>query len=413
MKIFLPKNLPKKIKVVFIFLVLIATIFSFSNFHSLETKALTRTQYNKEKQQLEEEINNLNNEIKSTKDDLYNSSKKGATLEEELARIDQEIKENEEVIAKTDQVIEDLELQIAKNEEDIKNLRKELSRVLKKLLKERQTSPLESLLSSKNIGDTLSSLYNLNSIQGEARDLKDDIKIKNDEISQRKEEQENFKAKQQEVELALRLQKQSSKDILRITQGQESEYQEYLKKIEREKAEYQEKLKEIEANKPAPTPTPSNPTPTPTPTPVTPPAPVTGGFTVPARGIFYCAYGGPCANGYGYPGHTGVDISNRSGGNIYASASGTVSSVGWYSFYGYHVAIIHNINGTTYKTLYAHLSSFNVSIGQTVSQGQVIGSMGSTGNSTGTHLHFEIRNANDATYNPCSFISCPGLGGGM
>ncbi len=405
------KKTVKKVKSLLILFTVLGITFSLAGLYTLQTEAITRTQYNKEKEQLENEIKNLNSEIEETKDDLYNSSKKGATLEEELARIDEEIKQNEEIIAKTDKVIEDLDSQISKNEEDIKELKTELTKVLKKLLRESRTSPIESLLTSKNIGDTLSSLYNLSSIQGEARDLKDDIKTKNDEISQRKQEQEEFKAKQQQVELALRLQKQNSEDILRITQGQESEYQQYLAKIEREKAEYQEKLKEIEANKPAPTPTP-NPSPTPTP-PVTPPEPVTGGFTVPARGIFYCAYGGPCANGYGYPGHTGIDISNRSGGSIYASASGTVSSVGWYSFYGYHVAIIHNINGTTYKTLYAHLSSFNVSTGQSVSQGQVIGNMGSTGNSTGTHLHFEIRNANDATYNPCAYISCPGLGGGM
>ena len=89
--------------------------------------------------------------------------------------------------------------------------------------------------------------------------------------------------------------------------------------------------------------------------------------------------------------HTGVDIGAWYGTEIYAAASGTVTaavldfgSVG----YGSYVAIYHP-NGTT--TLYAHMSSLAVSPGQTVSQGQIIGYVGSTGASNGPHIHFEIR----------------------
>lgn len=89
--------------------------------------------------------------------------------------------------------------------------------------------------------------------------------------------------------------------------------------------------------------------------------------------------------------HTGVDIGAWYGTEIYAAASGTVSlAVVDYSTVGYgtYVAIYHP-NGTT--TLYAHMSSLAVSVGQTVTQGQVIGYVGSTGASNGPHIHFEIR----------------------
>lgn len=88
--------------------------------------------------------------------------------------------------------------------------------------------------------------------------------------------------------------------------------------------------------------------------------------------------------------HPGLDISNLSGGPIRASDSGTVTTAGWpdNSGYGNRVIIDH---GNGYTSLYAHMSAIYVSQGQQVNKGDVLGAMGSTGRSTGTHLHIEIR----------------------
>jgi murein DD-endopeptidase MepM/ murein hydrolase activator NlpD len=88
--------------------------------------------------------------------------------------------------------------------------------------------------------------------------------------------------------------------------------------------------------------------------------------------------------------HKGLDIANHAGGNILAADSGTVVVAGWpdNSGYGNRIMIDH---GNGYRTLYGHLSKISVVVGQTVKRGDVIGFMGSTGRSTGTHLHFEIR----------------------
>ncbi len=67
-----------------------------------------------------------------------------------------------------------------------------------------------------------------------------------------------------------------------------------------------------------------------------------------------------------------------------------MSYAGWMGGYGNTIMITHSINGKTYATLYAHLNSIHVSKNQSVSQGQQIGVMGSTGSSTAKHLHFEI-----------------------
>ncbi|AVK98324.1 peptidase M23 [Lysinibacillus sphaericus] len=88
--------------------------------------------------------------------------------------------------------------------------------------------------------------------------------------------------------------------------------------------------------------------------------------------------------------HYGVDLANKTGTPIWASADGVVSYAAPLSSYGNVVILTHSINGQIYTTVYAHLSAFNVSVGDVVNQGQQIAAMGSTGRSTGPHLHFEI-----------------------
>ncbi len=100
--------------------------------------------------------------------------------------------------------------------------------------------------------------------------------------------------------------------------------------------------------------------------------------------------------------HKAFDIANRAAGPILAADSGTVVIAGWpdNSGYGNRVLIDH---GNGYSTLYGHLSVIQVTAGQRVNRGDVIGQMGSTGRSTGTHLHFEIRK-NGALLNPGDFL---------
>jgi LysM repeat protein len=95
----------------------------------------------------------------------------------------------------------------------------------------------------------------------------------------------------------------------------------------------------------------------------------------------------------GIHGHNAVDLASSFGTPVMASADGRViisKRGGWNGGYGSYVVVSHN-NGT--QTLYAHLQETSVSVGETVSQGQTVGLMGSTGKSTGPHVHFEIHGA--------------------
>jgi len=100
--------------------------------------------------------------------------------------------------------------------------------------------------------------------------------------------------------------------------------------------------------------------------------------------------------------HPGIDIANLSGGPIRAADSGTVTLAGWPDNQGYGSRVILD-HGNGFTSLYAHLAAVYVGAGQRVSKGDVIGMMGSTGRSTGTHLHFEIHK-DGASLNPLSFL---------
>ena len=86
--------------------------------------------------------------------------------------------------------------------------------------------------------------------------------------------------------------------------------------------------------------------------------------------------------------HTGVDIANDMGSPIRATAEGEVSFAGWEGGYGKLVVVNH---GNGYSTYYGHLSEIKAAVGKPVHRGEVVGLMGATGNTTGPHLHYEIR----------------------
>lgn len=132
---------------------------------------------------------------------------------------------------------------------------------------------------------------------------------------------------------------------------------------------------------------------------------VSGGFIRPV--------GGPVTSPYGWRihpifkrkiYHSGVDLGMPMNSPVKAANSGKVIFVGWYGGYGKVVIIDHGrINGVPTTTLYAHLNSYRVGVGAKVAKGQVIANVGTTGYSTGPHLHFEVRQNGQPT-NPFNFI---------
>lgn len=124
-------------------------------------------------------------------------------------------------------------------------------------------------------------------------------------------------------------------------------------------------------------------------------------FSAPAGGSFIWPTSGSLSSLFAWY-HPGIDIPNRSAPAVVASDGGVVALAGWPDNWGYGNRIVID-HGNGYQTLYAHLSNIYVGAGQRVSRGQAIGQMGSTGRSTGVHLHFEIR-FKGVAINPLSIL---------
>jgi murein DD-endopeptidase MepM/ murein hydrolase activator NlpD len=126
-----------------------------------------------------------------------------------------------------------------------------------------------------------------------------------------------------------------------------------------------------------------------------PPKSATGSFKMPVSGRLSSGFGSRWGNF-----HAGIDLAAPTGTPIYAADGGTVVEAGWHGGYGYLVRIDH---GNGFETYYGHTSKIYVTVGQKVAKGEKIAAVGSTGNSTGSHLHFEIRK--DGTVkNPYNYL---------
>jgi murein DD-endopeptidase MepM/ murein hydrolase activator NlpD len=132
-------------------------------------------------------------------------------------------------------------------------------------------------------------------------------------------------------------------------------------------------------------------------------AAASGAPGVPSSSGFIWPVNGPVVSGFGWRWgrmHEGIDITASTGTPIWAAADGTVIWSGWRGGYGNCVVVDH---GNGLATLYAHASSLLVSVGQRVSQGETVSLVGSTGNSSGPHLHFEVR-VNGVAVDPLLYL---------
>lgn len=211
------------------------------------------------------------------------------------------------------------------------------------------------------------------------------LEVMKDELDER---QVVLDAKREEADGLLRDLVALGDEYEALLDEQEAEQEELMQQIAQAEKEYNEQKKKEEA---AARPPATNST-----------APVTGGWMVPCEYWWFASpFGMRLHPIYGdYRMHNGVDLSCATGTPIYASRSGTVTIASYNSSAGYYVNINH---GDGFSSIYMHMTHYVVSYGQYVSQGQLIGYMGSTGASTGPHLHFGI-SYNGTYVNPANYM---------
>ena len=310
--------------------------------------------------------------------------------------------------------VDDLQAQITQKEKDIKSKEDEYNKQME-LLDERmlkmystpKTGYLETFLNASSMTDFLAKYYAASELVSYDKKLMKETKEQKEQIENEKIEIENNK---KELDSSLSEKEKKSKELKSLKKDKETQVanladeekkkEKEIEAFEEDKRQIQAQLKKIaeEEAKRNKNNTSNNIT----------TKPSASGYIFPVRGLSKANINNK--NYPSYAGHTGVDVNiGVTGKDVVTVKAGTVvistakiNSEGNYFSYGEYVVISHG-DGT--MTLYGHMlaNSRKVKVGDKVSQGQTIGTVGSTGNSSGTHLHFEVR-INGKPVNPLPYL---------
>lgn len=351
--------------------------------------------------ELQDKLSSLEDEKAAVKERIAELTKQASDVEATRAALQSEIDLTKEEIATVEAYIERLQDQIdvkttelAAAEEALAQKEEEFALTVRTTYEQGDTSYLEVLLNSTSFADLLSRMEIITAIMDDNKKIVAEYTAAKEDIEQKKQELEETQAAQKEYqenlgykvdELAASEAEQAA--LAESIQAYKAESEAEYDRIASEMQDVSNQIAALSAQAAA-----------------NGSVPMGDGTLIwptPSCTTNSSAYGWRIHPIYGTRKfHAGEDIPAGYGAEILAAASGTVITAGWVSGYGNYTVIDH---GGGMMTAYGHQSSIAVSVGQTVTQGQVIGYVGSTGNSTGPHLHFEVY-INGATVDPKSFF---------
>ena len=349
---------------------------------------------------LSQQKKELQSKISALSDDIANNMKKKELLDSEISVLSSEISNVESQISTYAELITQTEAELLDAQER-EAAQYELFCKRVRAMEERGTISYWSVLfKADSFTDLLSRLDFINEIMDsdqkviqDLQDLQAEIEEKKESLETQKAESEAAKAELVSKKSELNKQREAANALVAQLRASKSEYQEDMDDLSAEAEAVQAQIlklsKELAAQQAAQG-KPSNA--------------ALGGYIWPvsSRRITSTFGGRASPGGIGSTNHKGIDI----GGvgyttEIHAAKAGTVIVSQYSSSYGNYVVVSHGSGNTT---LYAHMSSRKVSVGQYVNQGDVLGITGSTGNSTGPHLHFEITE-NGVRINPLKYLT--------
>jgi len=337
-------------------------------------KTITETKKKKE------EVINQKNDIAAQIADL---DKKLNVTQQELANVQKRLADITEKLNKTRE-----ELEVAKQKENTQL--KTMKERIRAMYISGELGYLEVLLGAKDFGDFITRLdvvkcivdYDSNLFESYKQQRKL-VEQKEKELAQMQIEAQNYKnqiiSRQRELQLAMA----SREGLMRDLERQQKLYEQQEDELLKQSKQLEKVIQQLQAKSKIK---------------------YSGGkllWPVPSSSVITSPFGTryhPILKQYRT--HTGIDIAAQTGASILAAADGQVIFAGYYGGYGYAVIIDH---GDGISTLYGHNSALLVKEGDTVKRGQVIAKAGSTGLSTGPHLHFEVRK-NGVPVNPMDWL---------
>ncbi|WP_144485404.1 murein hydrolase activator EnvC family protein [Bacillus pumilus] len=396
-----------------------------------ENRAFAYEDLDQKRQQIEEKTSKTESTLKKKKSELAKLEKKESKLKKEIEKIDHKVSAATEKVAEKEKEVKQTKQEIKKLKKDIQVINDRIEKrkaIFKDRIRSMQKSGgtinyLDVLLGARSFSDFVGRVGAVTTIVEADKDMitehENDLKLveqKEAELNNQLSGLETSLKELEELKKDLSKQQKEKEKILGDVTDKKNHAHDELGKLENEQEiltnqkaavkseearrqkEEAKKAKQAAAEKSAPAPQ-SGGSDQVSDTPAS-----SSGFIKPAAGRFSSGFGGRSGGN-----HFGLDIAAKGTVSVVAAASGTVTNSSYSSSYGNVIFITHNINGQTYQTVYAHLSTRSVSTGQRVEQGQFLGYMGNTGQSHGQHLHFEIHKglwngAKSNAVNPAQYI---------
>ena len=376
----------KRISAILIALMLTASMVSF---------AQLTTQDKKKKSSLSQSLNKVKSKRNEIRTELRTKKKEVGTVMNQVHAVDSQLTSIHVKLDKTTAELaqnkkeqQRLATELRIQTEKLDSIKVKVGQRIRAIYVQGESSPIAVLTESENLSDLASRKALLERIAARDREIFNEARVLRDSVLAKKKERDlnvirvAELIKQQETELAeLETVRAKKKQIFSVLKAQENELEDVLEDMERESRKLEAQISAIQAK--------------------------SAGSTPIYNGKFIMPVSGRRSSGFGYRTHpisgkrkmhTGIDIAASSGTTIKAAGAGKVITASWISGYGNTVVIDH---GGGISTLYGHCSRLFVSVGQSVSTGSKIAAVGSTGNSTGPHLHFEVR-VNGKPVNPLS-----------
>ena len=367
--------------------------------------------------QIREQKAEIERNLESYKADQAEYAGQIGTLNNKIALTEEEIDATQDILDELDANIAQTEQELEETTQELENKKELFATRIRVMYENGDTSYMDVLLNSENFSDMLSNMEIVSQIMDYDKGVVAEYTALKESIEQMKAELESDRADKQDYMDSLEDRKEElesdrtdlkkllaklendieyAEKTARQMQADEDKVNAEIEELSRQEAEAARKAAEA-AKKAAQSKSASSSTST---------------STVRASGsmVWPCPSYNYISSNYGYRTHPitgkvssfhkGIDIAASSGNPVLAAASGTVVKSYMSSSYGNYIVISH---GGGLMTAYAHLSRRLVSVGDTVSTGQQIGKVGSTGNSTGPHLHFEVY-VNGSTVNPMNYV---------
>ena len=387
----------KVYKVLFIFIISIC--FCISNVKAATVSDLQQKQaeLNQQIQDNRTKVKETNSEIYQISDDISVLENNISTTESKIGDLETQVENNKNDIVKTQELIEsrqrDLDKQLQNQSESLRTIYEAY----------KYSNPVRMVITST----TLSQLINQNTymeavedkIEGtiaEINKIKAELEDNKTKLEQEKKNLETLQEQEKAYKIGLEEQKSTKDRLLENKESEKASLEEQIERAKTMQAQVEAQISSLMRSRSS--------------------GSSKGvvasdrgtssvGFMWPADYMYISAYYGESTPFQSF--HTGIDLANISGTPIYAAADGDVSTVASMGDdgYGNYIVIGHNAR---FASLYGHLQSFAVSEGAHVTKGQIIGYMGTTGWSTGPHLHFEIWESSDgqnyARTNPSLYL---------